>query len=164
VEPGIRAYLLNVMGGRVAYLGQAPDTRAIFEVFLALQVGLLPTDPRFDAYLDRLLELGELAQNPSDSLNWARRYRRRPAPGEGPRRILIQQGEGDGLVLNAFSEELAAVAGFATNTPASDAGGVSGHWIFTGPEGHGIFAREDVRAQAVRFLASGGTEIAAPAP
>jgi hypothetical protein len=164
VEERVAAYVLNVMGGRVAYFGQAPDTRAIFEGFLASRVGLLPTDPRFDAYLDRILELGELAQNPSDPLNWARRYRRLPAPGEARRRILIQQGEGDRLVRNEFTEELAATAGFATNRPATNPEGVSGHWIFEGPEGHGIFARDDVREQALHFLTSAGTEIIDPGP
>ena len=46
----------------------------------------------------------------------------------------------------------------------SDPAGVSGHWIFDLPGGHGILARDDVRAQAFEFLESGGTEIVDPAP
>lgn len=164
VEREIGASVLNVTGGRVAFLGQAPGVRAIVEGLLAGAVGLAPGTPRFEAYLARLLELGELGQNPADPLNWARRYRKRPLGGAPPRRILLQEGEGDDLVINAFSEELAAVAGFATNTSAQDPEGVSGHWIFPPPGGHGIFALDAVRAQAARFLASRGTVLEAPEP
>jgi len=103
-----------------------------------------------------------LGQDPADSLNWARRYRDQPFPGARARRILMQQGVGDALIPNIFTEEYAHVAGFATNTPQSDPNGVSGHWIFDMPGGHGIFGRDDVREQAVEFLLSGGTEIREP--
>jgi hypothetical protein len=75
----------------------------------------------------------------------------------------MQEGVGDGLVWNVLTEELAMVAGFATGVPRADPAGVSGHWIFDHPGGHGIFdARADVRRQAARFLAGDGTEIVDP--
>ena len=42
--------------------------------------------------------------------------------------------------------------------------GVSGLWRFDPPGGHAIFERPDVRAQALAFLRSDGTDIVDPAP
>jgi hypothetical protein len=76
--------------------------------------------------------------------------------------VLVQEGVGDELVWNVLTEELAMVAGLPTNVPASDPAGVSGHWIFQPPGGHGIFDRADVQDQAATFLASSGTELIDP--
>jgi hypothetical protein len=66
------------------------------------------------------------------------------------------------LVDNESTEALALAGGLVANTPMSDAAGVSGLWRFDPPGGHGILARPDVLAQALRFLISDGTEIIDP--
>jgi hypothetical protein len=76
--------------------------------------------------------------------------------------VLVQEGIGDALVWNVLTEELAMVAGLASNVPQSDPGGVAGHWVFDPPGGHGIFNRTDVQEQAAVFLASGGTNLIDP--
>jgi hypothetical protein len=162
VEDRLGPAVLNVMGGRGALLSESPGLRSLVAGARAALVGLPVDSPEFDVYFTRFLELASLGQDPADTLNWARRYRNMPHPGGPPRRILMQQGEGDLLIPNAFTEELAQVAGFATNTPQSDPQGVSGHWAFGLPGGHSIFSRDDVQGQALDFLASGGTEVREP--
>jgi dienelactone hydrolase len=162
-EARVGGAVLNVMGGRTALNALNEGTKPIFASYLAGRVGLAVDSPEFDAYLAREVDLGQHGANEADSLNFARRWVRQPFPGYAPRRVLVQEGIGDELVFNALSEELAMVAGLASNVPASDPAGVSGHWIFEPPGGHGIFdARADVRAQAATFLESGGTVLAAP--
>jgi len=164
VEDRLGPAVLNVMGGRVAFLAQSPGLRPLVAGVRADLVGLDVSSPEFDVFYSRFLDVAGLGQSPADSLNWARRWHDLPQFGTPTRRILMQEGEGDPLVPNIFTEELATVAGFSTNVALSDAGGVSGHWIFAPPGGHGIFARADVQDQAIGFLLSGGTEIAAPIP
>ena len=66
--------------------------------------------------------------------------------------------------MGALTAGVLAYAGGARNAAdaASDPAGVSGHWIFQPPGGHGIFDRTDVQEQAATFLASGGTELIDP--
>jgi len=161
-EPAIGAAVLNVMSGRTSLNGLNAGTRPIFTTFLAEHVGLPIDSPAFEAYLAQSVALGQHAADAADSLNAARRWTRRPFPGTAPRRVLVQEGVGDDLVWNSLTEELAMVAGLPTNVPASDVAGVSGHWIFQPPGGHGIFERADVQDQAATFLASGGTELIDP--
>jgi hypothetical protein len=164
-EARIGAAVLNVTSGRTALNALNIGTRPIFAQFLADRVGLPIDSAEFEAYLAREVDLGQHGANEADSLNFARRWTQRPFPGYAPRRVLVQEGIGDELVFNVLSEELAMVAGLATNTPAAADGGVSGHWIFDPPGGHGIFdQRSDVRNQAATFLATGGTSLVAPQP
>ncbi len=97
-------------------------------------------------------------------MNFARGWFLEPLTSGVGHRVLLQEGIGDELVVNERTEALAGAGGLVANTPAGDAGGVSGLWRFDPPGGHGILARADVQAQAFRFLQSGGTEIIDPAP
>jgi hypothetical protein len=162
VEPSVHAAVLNVAGGRVAFLGDNPGTRPIYQSALAEQAGLPVTDPDFEIFIQRMLTLGQQALDAADPLNFAGRWRADPPPGFAPRRVLIQEGIGDALVSNASTEALAAAGALPAQTPQSDVDGVSGLWRFDPPGGHSIFGRDDVREQAVEFLASGGTAIVAP--
>ncbi|GIW41617.1 MAG: hypothetical protein KatS3mg076_2194 [Candidatus Binatia bacterium] len=162
VEDRVRVGVLNVGGGRIAFLGQAPAVRPIYTGYYASQVGLDPASAEFEAFLARLLELGQQALDPADPLNYARRWRIDPFPGAPPRRVLLQEGIGDDWVPNEFTEALARAGGLPANEPASDAAGVSGLWRWEPPGGHGILSRPEVLEQAVRFLVSGGTEIVSP--
>ncbi len=163
VEDAVRAAVLNVGGGRVAFLGRAPAVRPIYTGYYASEVGLDPASAEFERFLARLLELGQHALDPADPLNFARRWRIEPFPGAPPHRILLQEGIGDEWVPNEFTEALAAVGHLPANQPASDPAGTSGLWRWDPPGGHAILGeRPEVLAQAVRFLASRGTEIAAP--
>ena len=160
VEPNVDAAVLNVAGGRVAFLGDNPGTRPIYQMALAEQAELAVGDPDFERFIQRMLTLGQQALDPADPLNFALHWRE-PLAGE-PRRVLIQEGIGDLLVSNDSTEALAAAGGLPAQTPQSDDAGVSGLWRFDPPGGHGIFSRADVRDQAVEFLASHGTRIVAP--
>jgi dienelactone hydrolase len=162
VEPSVRMAVLNVTGGRVAFLGDNPDTRGIYSQYYATQVQLEVETPEFETFRQRILELGQQALDPADPLNFARRWHLDPFPGYTPRRVLMQEGIGDRLVSNASTEALAAAGGLSANLPMSDPNGVSGLWRFDPPGGHSIFGREDVRQQALRFLTSEGREIVAP--
>jgi dienelactone hydrolase len=164
VEPAIQMAVLNVAGGRVAFLGNNPGVRPIYAGFLADQVQLEMTNPDFEVFLQRLLELGQQALDPVDPLDYAPHWRREPFAGFAPRRVLMQEGIGDQLVSNESTEALAAAGGLAADQPMSDFEGVSGLWRFDPPGGHNIFGRKDVRDQAMRFLATSGTVIAAPGP
>ncbi len=161
VEPSVQMAVLNVAGGRVAFLGNNPGTRPIFAQFLATQAQLDVDSPEFETFLQRMFELGQQGLDPADPLNYARRWRREPFAGFAPRRVLMQEGIGDLWVNNDSTEALAAAGGLVADEAMSDREGVSGLWRFEPPGGHGIFGRPDVREQAVHFLASGGTEIIA---
>jgi hypothetical protein len=163
VESSITAAVLNVMSGRTALNGLNEGTRPIYATFLADRVGLPADSAAFETYLLQSVALGQHGADAADSLNFARRWWLDPFPSTPRRRVLVQEGVGDALVWNVLTEELAMVAGLPTNVAQSDADGVAGHWIFDLPGGHGIFERTDVQDQAGRFLASGGTELAAPA-
>src|SRR5262249_1101867 len=152
----------NVTGGRVAFLGDNPHKRGIYSQYYATQGQLDVETPEFETFRQRILELGQQALDPADPLNFARRRPLDPFPGDTPPRVLMQEGIGDRLVSNAATEALAAAGGLSGNQPMSDPNGVSGLWRFDPPGGHNIFGREDVRRQALRFLASEGTEIVAP--
>src|SRR5206468_1166782 len=110
-EPRIRAAVLNVMSGRLTLNGLNRDAGPIFAASLAARVGLTVGTPAFAAYLDRQIALGTHGANEADSLNFARRWSRQPYAVCAPRRVLMQEGVGDGLVWNVLTEELAMVAG-----------------------------------------------------
>lgn len=162
VEEILPTAVLNVGGGRVAFLGQAPGLIDLVQGELATEVGLDREDPIFVAYIQRVLEMGQHAVDPTDGANFARHWFLEPFEGQPERNILLQQGIGDELVTPESTDALAIPGGLVSNTPMQDEEGVSGIWRFDPPGGHGILGRDDVRAQAVRFLASDGTEIIDP--
>jgi hypothetical protein len=162
-EPAIGAAVLNVMSGRTALNGLNAGTLPIYAGYFSERVGLDADSPEFEAYLAQSIALGQHAADPSDSLNFARRWWLEPFPGTARHPVLVQEGIGDALVWNVLTEELAMVAGLPTNVPQTDADGVAGHWIFDPPGGHGIFDRPDVQEQAAVFLESGGTNLIDPA-
>jgi hypothetical protein len=162
VEEILPVAVLNVAGGRVAFLGRSEGLIDLVGGALAAEAGLDPDSAGFATYLQRLLETGQHAMDTVDGLNFAQRWFLDPFPGAAPHRILLQEGIGDTLVTNESTEALATAGGLVADTPMSDADGVSGLWRFDPPGGHGIFAREDVRSQAIRFLTSDGTEIIDP--
>jgi dienelactone hydrolase len=162
IEPSVEMAVLNVAGGRVAFLGNNPGTRPIFTQYLATQAKLDVASPEFETFLQRMLALGQQALDPADPLDYARRWHLDPFAGFAPRRVLMQEGIGDLLVSNDSTEALAAAGGLIGDVAMSDPAGVSGLWRFEPPGGHNIFARPDVREQAIHYLASNGTEIVAP--
>lgn len=162
VEEILPVAVLNVAGGRVAFLGQSIGLRDLVSGELAAEVGLEVDDPEFQTYLQRTLETGQHAMDPVDGLNFARRWFLDPFSEAAVHRVLLQEGIGDELVDNESTEALAEAGGLLANTATSNPNGVSGLWRFEPPGGHGILAREDVRRQAFRFLESDGTEIIDP--
>ncbi len=162
VEDILPVAVLNVAGGRVAFLGQSVGLRGLVSGELSAEVGLTVDDPDFETYLQRTLESGQHAMDPVDGLNFARRWFLDPFDGSPTHRVLLQEGIGDELVENESTEALATAGGLIADTPMSDPGGVSGLWRFDPPGGHGILSRDDVQAQAFHFLESDGTEIIDP--
>ena len=162
VENSVPIAVLNVAGGRVAFLGNNPGTRPIFAASLAMRAGLDIDSPEFEVFLQRMFEVGQQALDSADPLNFARHWHIDPFPGAEPRRILLQEGIGDLLVANESTEALAVAGGLEGDMVMQNPQGVSGLWRFAPPGGHGIISRADVQRQALRFLGSHGTEIINP--
>jgi len=163
VEDILPVAVLNVAGGRVAFLGQSEGLRDLVGGELARIAELDPASPTFAIYLQRILESGQHAMDSVDGLNFARRWFLDPFAGSPRHRVLLQEGIGDMLVDNESTEALATAGGLLANVAMSDPDGVSGLWRFDPPGGHGILARPDVREQALQFLLSDGTQIVDPA-
>src|SRR4029077_18699291 len=115
-------------------------------------------NPDFAALLDAAGLDFQTQLDPGDGSCYARRLRLEPQ-GVGPKPVLVQEGIGDMVVANPLTEALARAIALTANRPDSAAGGVGGLWRFPPPAGHGILGLPEVRAQAVRFLATGGTTL-----
>ena len=187
VEPEVAAVVLNVPGGRLAqFAGSVSSLAAPFLGRFAEEAGIpartcggSATAPAcvpdsgcagaepclfgadFVALLEAALPSFQALLDPGDGSAYAHLLRLAPRGGR-PRAILVQEGVGDLVVANPLTEALARAIALPVNQPDRAALGVAGLWRFPPPAGHGILALAEVRAQAVRFLASGGTEIVAP--
>jgi dienelactone hydrolase len=187
VEPLVGAVVLNVPGGKLAqFAGSVSSLAAPFLEAFAIEAGIASRrcggtatgaacrssascaagetcdfSPDFTAFLDAALPSFQAQLDPGDGSAYAHLFRLHPPEGR-PKPVLVQEGIGDIVVANALTEALARGIGLSANRPDRAAGGVSGLWRFPPPDGHGILALPEVRAQAVHFLASGGTEIVAP--
>ncbi len=184
VEPSITAAVLNLPGGKLSQLAGAVSPLA--EPFLArfateagipLRVcGGDPTatactssagcapgvacagNPDFTALLDSAALNFQTQLDAGDGAAYARWLRLEPR-GLGPKPVLVQEGIGDAIVANPLTEALARAIALPANRADEAAGGVAGLWRFPPPAGHGILGLPPVRAQAVRFLATGGTTL-----
>jgi alpha-beta hydrolase superfamily lysophospholipase len=186
VEPQVTTVALNVPGGRLAqFAGSVSSLAAPFLGRFAEEAGIPPRtcggaataracardadcggEPclfgdDFVALLDAALPSFQAMLDPGDGSAYAHLLRLAP-PGGRPKAVLVQEGIGDLVVANPLTEALARAIALPVNRPDRAALGVAGLWRFPPPAGHGILALAEVRAQAVSFLASGGTEIAAP--
>jgi dienelactone hydrolase len=187
IEPEITAAVLTVPGGRLAqFAGSVSSLAAPFLARFAEEAGIAARTcggavgavacarggdcpagaacvfgADFVAMLDAALPSFQALLDPGDGSAYAHLLRLAPAGGR-PKAVLVQEGVGDLVVANPLSEALARAIALPVNQPDHAALGVAGLWRFPPPAGHGILALAEVRAQAVRFLASGGTEIVAP--
>jgi dienelactone hydrolase len=185
VEPTITTVVLNVPGGKLSQLAGAVSplaepflSRFATEAGIALRVcGDDPTapactssatcapgvacvaNPDFIALLDAAALNFQTQLDPGDGAAYARWLRLEPR-GLGPKPVLVQEGIGDGIVANPLTEALARAIVLPANRADEAAGGVAGLWRFPPPAGHGILGLPAVRAQAVRFLATAGTNLA----
>src|SRR5262245_13735770 len=184
VEPDVTAAVLNVPGGKLSQLAGAVSplaepfiTRFATQAGIPLRVcGGDPTaascataatcapgvactlNPDFTALLDAAALDFQTQLDPGDGSAYAHLMRLAPA-STGPKPALVQEGIGDGIVANPLTEALARAIALPANRPDEAAGGVAGLWRFPPPQGHGILALPNVRAQALGFLASGGTRL-----
>jgi dienelactone hydrolase len=184
VEPDLTTAVLNVPGGKLSQLAGAVSplaepfiTRFATRAGIPLRVcGGDPTaascataatcapgvactlNPDFTALLDAAGLDFQTQLDPGDGSAYAHQMRLAPA-STGPKPVLVQEGIGDGVVANPLTEALARAIGLPANRPDEAAGGVAGLWRFPPPQGHGILALPNVRAQALGFLASGGTRL-----
>jgi dienelactone hydrolase len=113
----------------------------------------------FVLLLDAALPSFQWQLDPGDGINYVASLRLGPG---APRPLLVQEGVGDVIVANPLTEALGRGAGLSVGRPDASDQGVAGLWRFPPPGGHGIFAQPEVRAQAIAFLASGGTLLPAP--
>ena len=117
LEPSLQMAVLNVAGGRVAFLGDNPGTRPIYSQYYAMQAQLDIRLARVRGLPPAPARSGQQALDPGDPLNFARRWRTAPYPGFAARRVLMQEGIGDNLVANDSTEAL-AIAGGPVGTAA----------------------------------------------
>jgi hypothetical protein len=181
VEPGIAVAVLNVPGGKLSQLaGAASPLAAPFLARFATQAGIAvrvcggdPTgaacsgaadcapafgcgdNPDFTALIDAAALDFQSQLDPGDGATYAHLLRLDPF-GIAPKPVLVQEGIGDMVVANPLTEALARAIALPANRADAATDGVAGLWRFPPPAGHGILALPDVRAQAVRFLATGG--------
>jgi hypothetical protein len=181
VEPAITTAVLNVPGGKLSQLaGAASPLAEPFLARFAAEAGIavrvcggdatasacagnadcprgVPclTNPDFTALLDAAALNFQTQLDPGDGAVYARWLRLEPR-GLAPKPVLVQEGIGDSIVANPLTEALARAIGLPPNRADAAAGGVAGLWRFPPPAGHGILALPEVRAQAIRFLATGG--------
>ena len=149
--------VLNVAGGRVAFLGQSIGLRDLVGGSSPWRSGSTPptrsSRPTCSA----------CSRPASTRVDHRRRAELRAplVPRSVPRRAPAPRPAAGGdrrpAGRQSSTEALAAAGGWSANTPMRDPGGVSGLWRFDPPGGHGILGRDDVRAQAFRFLVSDGT-------
>jgi len=184
VDPNITFAVLNVPGGKLSQLAGAVSPLAgPFLARFATQAGIPvqvcggdPTgtactgaadcsagvsclgNPDFAALLDAAAFDFQTQLDPGDGSCYARWLRLEPQ-GVGPKPVLVQEGIGDMVVANPLTEALARAIALPANRADSAAGGVAGLWRFPPPQGHGILALPNVRAQAIGFLATGGTTL-----
>jgi hypothetical protein len=182
VEPGIAVSVLNVPGGKLSQLaGAVSPLAAPFLARFATEAGISlhvcggdPTgaacntaadcapgigcgdNPDFTALLDAAALDFQTQLDPGDGTTYAHLLRLDPA-GAVPKPVLVQEGIGDMIVANPLTEALARAIALPANRADTASGGVAGLWRFPPPAGHGILDLPEVRAQAVRFLATGGT-------
>jgi pimeloyl-ACP methyl ester carboxylesterase len=171
VEPEIRAAVLNVPGGRLAQFAGSTSSLAVpFLARFATEAGIPMRTCngeacRFNADFELLLESAlpnfQTQLDPGDGISYARGMRIEPDPGD-PKAVLIQEGIGDVIVANPLTEALARGIALPVGRPDASVSGTAGLWRFPPPTGHGIFGLPEVRAQAIIFLASGGTFLPAP--
>jgi dienelactone hydrolase len=185
VEPRIRACVLNVPGGKLAqFAGSVSSLATPFLTSFATDAGIpartcngIPTGPActadagcatnerclfsndFALMLDAALPSFQWQLDPGDGINYVAALRFGP---DGPRPLLVQEGIGDVVVANPLTEALGRGAGLSVDRADASPQGVAALWRFSPPGGHDIFTQEEVRAQAVAFLASGGTQLPAP--
>jgi hypothetical protein len=115
-------------------------------------------NPDFTALLDAAALDFQTQLDPGDGATYAHLLRLDPR-GAGPKPVLVQEGIGDMVVANPLTEALARAIALPANRADDAAGGVAGLWRFPPPAGHGILALPNVRAQAVRFLATDGRDL-----
>ncbi len=187
IEPLVTAAVLNVPGGRLAQFAGSISSLAVpFLERFAVVAGIASrtcggapaamactgdTDctggatcvfsDDFVALLDAALPNFQAQLDSGDGSAYAHLFRLDP-PGGRPKAVLVQEGIGDTIVANPLTEALARAIGLAANTPDRAPGGVAGLWRFPPPAGHAIRTLPEVRSQAVTFLASEGTVLAAP--
>jgi dienelactone hydrolase len=186
-EPDVRAAVLNVPGGRLAqFAGSTSSLAAPFLEHFGTEAGLTTRvcggtaagDPcttdqacaegvscifsdDFALLLAAALPNFQWQLDPGDGVSYARAMRIDP-PTDRPGAVLLQEGIGDVILTNPLTEALARAIGVPFDRVDSSIEGVAGLWRFPPPAGHGILGLPEVRAQAVAFLASGGTEIIEP--
>lgn len=133
-------------------------------------VSLRPDQPELYDVLARYFELAQWVIDPGDVSALAALARRAPLDGR-PRRILMQYWVGEQLMTNEASRTLVAALGLPEAEPTEDPLGVAGAWpydvtawgIEPSIEAHQSFWMiPEARTQALDFLESHGTRLAAP--
>ncbi|MCC6751817.1 MAG: hypothetical protein IT371_29460 [Deltaproteobacteria bacterium] len=171
LDPELEAAHVEACGGPWRDVMLHTAASSILDMFVAVQLGMSPGDPRFRGLIRRYLELAQWVLDAGDVSAAAQHVLRQPLDGRPHRRLLMQYWLGDQLMPRQASDLLADALGAPANRTLENAEGVIGIWRYDvtewgltpGTEAHGAFWRiPAARAQAVRFLSSFGTSITPP--
>jgi len=108
LEPGIRAGVLSGFGGSWLYNLTIKTAPLVIAEVVKLFLGFIAGDEP-DIY-DPLLNLLQTFWEPSEPMNWARRWALEPLPGNRPKHIFVLEGVVDGY-FRPPSANAAALAG-----------------------------------------------------
>lgn len=164
-DPRVRAAVLNVAGGGLANVLEGEEIRDRIGLLLVAKTGLVFHSPEYFASFPLYRAASQLVLEPADPINLAQLV----SPDKA---VLLQEGVGDFAIPNFTSENLAAA--LKAEASAQEQRGAALKLLFRadpaaylpparlpGYNSHNLLwesGADALRAQAVRFLASGGTE------
>jgi hypothetical protein len=160
MDPRIRTAVLNVPGGGLSNILTGPQMRDRIGLLLAAKTNVAFGSPEYLGLFDFIRALAQVVIDPGDPVNVGRALPAQTA-------LLAQEGIGDQTIPNFTTEELAGSMGLGATGAhvlfradpkvylgAKKADGYNGHNLMWEPEA------APIRAQAVKFLVSGGVVLA----
>jgi dienelactone hydrolase len=175
--PGMPRGLLVVPGGHLSdELFAAKVAGAYLWPFISERAGIDPLaqPDEWNRFLKAFQNLVQIGLDRGDPVNYAVHTVTPGAqfPGVTPKRVLMLESLGDNWVPNVANEALRRALGIPIlTTPATDAGGLSGTWVYSAadfpqvgtaePHGYfGILCQE--QEQGFHWIDSGGTDVIDP--
>ena len=170
--PGNSLGMLNVPGGHLALELYSPKFSVYYWPYIQSYSGLQSTDPKWIPMLEAMEPLAQIGLDSGDPINYGPHVIADPLPGMSAKRVLHQESLNDQFVTNDTNEALRRALGLSMLTaPTSNAGGVSGTWLYTladfpqvgsaDPHSYfGLLCQE--QEQAFHWIASGGTDVIDP--
>jgi hypothetical protein len=156
IDPRIHTSVLNVPGGGLSNILTGPQMRDRIGLLLAAKTNVTFDSPEYLGLFDFIRALAQVVIDPGDPINVGRALPAQTA-------LLAQEALGDQTIPNFTTEELAGSMQLSASgshalfhadpkayLSAQKAAGYNGHGLMWEPEAGSL------RAQAVKFLVSGG--------